>query len=125
MYTKHVRPVAEYAVPVWGTIITSKESQEIERLQKCALSVIYGNQSYSKLLTKSGLATLSERREQLMMKFTKKVCKNNTFDDWFKKANKTVNTRQKSKMFEETPARTNRFFKSPIPVMSRLANQFN
>ena len=123
MYIKQVRPVAEYAVPVWGSSITSKESQEIERIQKSALSIIYGSQAYEKLLMKSGLTTLSDRRENLIKKFTKKVCQNDVCDDWFKKSKISINTRQRAKKFQEIQARTNRFHKSPIPFMSRLANQ--
>ena len=120
---KPVRPLLEYAVTVWSSSITSREAQEIERVQKAALSLIYGHQSYSKLLSKAGLTSLSERREKLLTKFTLKITKNQQFQSWFMKPETLVNTRQKPKMFIETQARTNRFFKSPIPVMSRLANQ--
>ena len=123
LYVKQVRPMVEYAVPVWGTSITSKEAQDIERVQKCALSLIFGHQSYPKLLEKSGLTTLSERRENIINKFAYKISKSDQFQSWFKKSQNCVNTRQKSKLFIETPARTNRFLKSPIPVLSRLANK--
>ena len=40
VYTKHVRSVLEFAVVVWNSSLTQDNVITIERVQKCALSVI-------------------------------------------------------------------------------------
>ena len=122
LYIKQVRSLLEYAVPAWGPLITVKESIDIERVQKCALSIIYNTQSYRKALSFSGLKKLNERRIYLCENFSKKALKHNIFSKWFKRRESHHNTRLKSNLME-VPARTKRFFNSPIPLMTRLGNQ--
>ena len=45
VYTKEVRSLLEYAVPVWHPAISKKEASEIESIQKLAFRMILG-QSY-------------------------------------------------------------------------------
>ena len=42
IYQKQIRCVAEYAVAAWASSITKNEIQQIERIQKAALAIIYG-----------------------------------------------------------------------------------
>jgi len=61
-YNSVIRSVLEYACPVWHSLLTTGQSQEIERLQKRALQCIFGDvQACSSL----GLSTLSDSRQQL------------------------------------------------------------
>ena len=53
IYNKHIRSILEYAVPVWGSLLTSENCDDIERVQKCAYTIIFGHSSYRKLLLKS------------------------------------------------------------------------
>ena len=124
VYLKQVRWLLEYAVPVWGPLISENETIQIERVQKCALKLIYNTHSYEQALEMSGLSTLKERRQSLCEKFTQKSVNNSIFKFWFKTRDCTVNTRQKTKAnFVEVPARTKRFYNSPIPYMTREANK--
>jgi len=65
-YNSVIRSVLEYACPVWHTLITAGQSQDIERLRKRALRCILGEVSYTEAL---GLSSLSDRREQLTKHF--------------------------------------------------------
>ena len=76
-----IRPITEYAVPLWHSGLTEGDSYRIELLQKKALSFILGtvyidNKRYYKLnnehliynaLQKLGLTTLNERRVVLKL----------------------------------------------------------
>ena len=43
VYHKQVRSVLELAVPVWQPAITQQETKQIERVQRCALYIILGD----------------------------------------------------------------------------------
>ena len=42
IYTSHIRPVTEYAVPVWNAALTYRQRYFIERIQKRALKITFG-----------------------------------------------------------------------------------
>ncbi|KAI8512473.1 ATP-binding cassette sub- A member 2 [Branchiostoma belcheri] len=46
VYTVYVRPVLEYAVPVWHPALTTKQSKTLERIQMRACKIILGSQAY-------------------------------------------------------------------------------
>ena len=55
----------EYASVVYGTLLTVREKEKIEKLQKSALSIVYGfDLSYLKLLNLSRLETLEDRSKK-------------------------------------------------------------
>ena len=122
VYLNQIRYLLIYGVPAWGPLISNNESIDIERIQKCALKLIYNTHSYTQALEISGLITLKQRREDLCKKFTHKALKHNLFQSWFRARNSTINTRQKKDKFVEVPARTQRFYRSAIPSMTRIAN---
>ena len=43
IYIKQVRSMLEFGVPVWNSGITVNEKEEIERVQKCFLHILFGN----------------------------------------------------------------------------------
>ena len=57
-YCKQIRPLVELAVPYWGTRITKYESNLLERVQKTALHIIYGDKytTYEEILKSSNLS---------------------------------------------------------------------
>ena len=72
-YTTLVRPVAEYVAPVFHSMLTEQQDEQIERLQSTALRYIYGyGVSYRKMRELSGLSTLRQRRVELCDKFASK-----------------------------------------------------
>ena len=62
VYIRVVRPVLEYAGPVWHTNLPKYISDSIELIQNRALKSIFPGMSYS-------LRTLKERRDVLFMKY--------------------------------------------------------
>ena len=132
-----LRPVTEYAVPLWHSGLTDAESHKIEMLQKKALGIILGCVyvdykryyslddkivSYEHALQILSLTTLNERREVLTAKFAIDTARNEKHNDFFiKKKARNIATRN---MFtiEEPFCYTDRYFNSAIPSMSRTLN---
>jgi hypothetical protein len=71
-YTTVVRPVLEYACPVWHSSLTVAQSEMLESLQKRALRIIYCSDNYTINMVLAGIDTLATRRELLTVKFFKR-----------------------------------------------------
>ena len=132
-----IRPITEYAAPLWHSSLTDTDSNRLEKLQKRALGLIlgttyidnkryytYGKEhlSYTAALEKTDLIPLDKRREILTSKFALDAFKSERHNDIFTK-----------KVFERAPGRneprvqekqcyTGRYYKSAVPYMSRLLN---
>ena len=63
VYISVVRPVLEYACPVWHTNLPKYLSDSIELIQNRALKSIFPGMSYNDILNDTGLRTLKERRD--------------------------------------------------------------
>ena len=75
VYTKEIRRVFELAVPAWHRGLTSKQSDQIERVQHVALSIILGDHhiSYKSALNLLTIDPLQQRRFTLCKNFVKKT----------------------------------------------------
>ena len=69
VYCSFIRPVLEYACPVWHTSLPKFLIDELEHIQKRALKIIVPHLSYSESLIDLKLPTLEERRELLCRSF--------------------------------------------------------
>ena len=78
IYTSFVRPVTEYAAPVWSGALTNYDKISIERVQKRALRIIMGHEytTYEDVLSLVNLVSLEERRVSLCVSFINKTLKN-------------------------------------------------
>ena len=65
VYISIIRSVLEYACPVWHPGLSKTQSNEIERVQKRCLRIIYPKLTYTGVLLISGLDTLHARRENI------------------------------------------------------------
>ena len=65
IYISVVRPVVEYACPVWHTNLPIYLSDNIEIIQKRAVRAIFPGMSYVDILNHINLSTLKERRDYL------------------------------------------------------------
>ena len=98
-----LRPITEYAVPLWHPGLTEYDSERIEMLQKRALAIILGTvyvnnrrqykvddgeMSYNDTLKKIGLTTLKNRREVLTNRFALDTIRNEKHNDMFQKKTK-------------------------------------
>ena len=60
VYISVVRPVLEYACPVWHTNLPNYLSDSIELIQNRALKSIFPGKSYNDILNDTGLSTLRD-----------------------------------------------------------------
>ena len=73
VYKSLIRSVLEYSCEVWHSGLTCAQSRDLERVQKRVLQIIYRQLSYKDALKLSGLARLSERREEAIRELFKKI----------------------------------------------------
>ena len=132
-----LRPITEYAVPLWHSGLTEKDSYRIELLQKKALGIILGcvyvdnkryysldNKivSYDEALQKLSLTTLNQRREVLTTKFAIDTARNEKHNGFFiKKQIHNIATRNMF-VIEEPFCKNERYYKSAVPYMARTLN---
>ena len=80
-------------MPVWQPALTVHEVKQIERVQKCALSIVLGDKytCYDEAREKLGIERLSDRRKQLCENFAKKAARSGKFKNWFSEIENTEN----------------------------------
>ena len=124
VYTKQIRCILELAAPAWQGGISQAEKQDIERIQKCAAHIILGPaySTYQNALDTLQLDSLENRRNSLALKFAIKCEKHVKFQSWFKRANRTVNTRAKLPKYCDIRANHTRFEKSPLSFLTKILN---
>ena len=131
-----LRPLTEYAAPLWHSGLTDADDKAIEDLQKKALAIILrvvfvenrklyklNNKiiRYEEVLEKLGLETLSDRREILTGKFALQLVQSERHKDMIETKVKTYNTRSNNR-FVELNCNSKRSFMSAVPYMTRLLN---
>ena len=125
VYIGYVRPIVEYACPVWHGSINIKQSQQIERIQKRACRIIIGSTytSYAEALSVTGLQTLEERRHHLCTQFARKCCTSGKYSGWFPLNNRTHTMNLRNTHTYQVPRfRTSRYGNSAIPHLIKLLN---
>ena len=132
VYTKQVRSVLELAVPVWQPALTQNEVKQIERVQRCALYIILGEQylNYEHARNLLNCEDLNERRLKLCENFVKKAAKSHKFKSWFSESvvvPPSVHTRGNEikiiPKFKPVPTRTDRYRDSPLPYLTDIINE--
>ena len=123
-YQKEVRVHLELAVPVWHSGLTMKQSADIERVQRVAISIVLGlvDFDYKRACDSLALKPLYIRRVELCLKFARKTadakCRHS---DLFKLQNSCYDTRLEN-YYTEHLTHTARFYKSPLPFLTRTLN---
>ena len=119
VYDKQIRCMVEFGSPVWTSGLTIADSLQIERVQKCAFSVILSDAylSYNQALKKLYRKSLASRRTNLNLNFAKKSWKNDKYKHWFNEFDppeQISKTRSKAHnlLLQPVQARTNNFKKS-------------
>ena len=75
-YCTVIRSVLEYGAQIWSGGLTQMQKENIERIQKRALRIIYRSyDEYDSLLSQSNLLTLEERRNNLCAALIKDLLK--------------------------------------------------
>ena len=73
VYCYFIRPLLEYACPVWHQSLTCKSKDQLETIQRRALRIMHPHLPYKVALKELNLTTHYERREHLCMKFYKNI----------------------------------------------------
>ena len=69
VYVSIIRPILEYAVPVWQAI-SEKQSEKLESIQKRALRIVFPSvETYAEALSLAHLETLTARRLHICEKY--------------------------------------------------------
>ena len=69
IYFSVVRPILEYACPVWSTNLPNYLSDKIEMIQKRAMRTIYPGLHYDDILDEVGITPLRNRRINICQKY--------------------------------------------------------
>ena len=127
VYQSMIRPIAEYCSVVFHSLITLKDSLELERIQAQALKTIYNwKASYGDLLEKSGLERLDTRRQIAFDKFAEKISQDKRFAAWFPlRAARHNEPRLGSEKYKLARASCTRYLRSPLNMMRRRLNELN
>ena len=72
VYCSLVRPILEYASPVWAALPNCLV-QLVESVQKSALRIIFPDCSYESALVRCGLPTLLSRRDEACRRFISNI----------------------------------------------------
>lgn len=119
-YQTVIRPVAEYACPVWHTSLTVDQTDRIEATQRRAVKIIYSDCDMVQL---ADLPLMADRREQLSRRFFDKICDVNSCLYHLLPAQRDTRITNSLRMAKKYPvpfAKSTRFQKSFIPYA--LAN---
>lgn len=114
-YTTCIRPVLEYACPVFHHSLPQYLSNEMERLQKRALRMIQPDLSYAEALVALDVASLYERREILC---------DAQFDQIVRDENHKLHDLLPPRNESTYRTRSQRYFKLPICKTNRFKNTF-
>ena len=125
LYILYVRSILEQSCVVWNSSLTAENSNNLERVQKAAVRIILANrfENYDDALDKVDLQRLTERRNDLCLKFAKKCTQSEKTQDIFplKRKIHDIDVRYPEK-FVVKFAKTERLKKSAIPNMQRMLN---
>jgi len=124
-YVAAIRPVLEYACPVWHSTLTVAQTKALESLQQRATKLIFPDKDYLLSLIVASVDTLESRREQLLSErfFRMSVlwessCLHYLLPD---KRDSTITDRTRhAKTFYIVPIRTEKFRKSFLPYCLNL-----
>ena len=131
VYQKQERSVLELAVPVWQPALTQQERKQIERVQRCAMYIILGDDynGYDHALDVLECDNLDDRRVKLCENFAKKAFKSPKCQNWFTANDDplpTLNTRTgETKMrnaLKPIMTRTYTYQKSALQFLTELLN---
>ena len=125
VFTIHVRPLLEFAVPVWHSNLNQKCSNSIERVQKAAVKIILQGsyKSYKNALIELNMHPLSQRRDQLCLNFALKCEAHVKFSHWFKPNTTIINTRSKKDKYCNPVYKTTRLKNSPLSYLTLILNR--
>ena len=126
IYKTFVRSRLEYASSLWHSSLTVSNRDDIERIQKSALKVIFKDdyQGYEKSLKILKMESLYARRERLSLRFVKKCLNQEKLSSLFpKNRNESDKILRNKEVYHVNRANTERYRNSAIPFLQRKLNE--
>ena len=123
---KQVLSVLWLGAPAWYCLLTQSEKQDIDRVAKVGLKIIYGDtyQGFENALLSSGIRKPTLQLEKMTYQFAKKCASHEKFSKWFAPVPERVHTRgNKRQIYVNISTRTERFRQSAIPHLTDILNK--
>ena len=121
IYKMYIRPVLEFASPLWHSSITKYQIDHIELIQKRACRIILRShyKSYAEALKTLDLCSLVERQEQLLRGFGEKLLKSERHTTMLPAPKKKMHGRdlRSSHQLDLPKCRATRYRKSAISAV--------
>ncbi len=124
VYTTCIRSVLEYGCQVWNYGASQYLSDDVERIQRRALRIIYPNLSYRRALEVTSLPSLSQRRDELCRSYFIKMT-DSTHKLHYLLPDKRSNSLRNNDNFTYIWSYTNCFKNSYIPSSVVSFNTYN
>jgi hypothetical protein len=123
-YFMKLRPVLESLCPVFHSMLTIDDQNELERIQKIVFKIILGPRydCYENACEILDVETLNSRRHTLSLNFALKVL--DSPQNFFKYSEKTEIFLRKQPIIEEPFAHTDRYKRSPLPALVKFPNDY-
>ena len=116
VFCSKIRPILEYAAPVWHGGLTEEQSEALENIQVRACKIALPTMDYESALQQLGLPTLWARREGLCRSlFHKMEDSNDKLHKLLPPAQENVRNTRFHMKYRPPKAQTNRFKDSFIP----------
>lgn len=118
-YCTCIRPTLEYAAQVFHHSLPKYLTDELERVQKRSLVIIFRGKPYNNSLQLSGLTTLRNRRQEMCKELFQQITSDNNHKrhNLLPPNNKSRYTLRRPRIYELPLIHTNRFKNSFIPSM--------
>ena len=126
IYISFVRSLLEQCCVVWNSSLTEENINDLERVQKSAMKIIFDTKykGYENSLKTLDMDTLANRRSKLCLEFAKKCVKNENLQHKFPLNDKshTMRTRRPEK-YKVTHAKKEKYKKSAKIQMQMMLNR--
>ena len=128
VYISFIRPCLEYCSQLWHTGLTQQQGQEIEKVQKRACKIMIGYDKYTDYASACqllNLETLSDRRDAALRKLAADILANPAhplYPGEHKQLSEVRRPLRRPRKFVVPRTRTERYKKSPVPVLIGLMN---
>ena len=123
LYACYIRSILEYCSPVYHSLLTVGQGEQLEKLHRHAIRVCYGfDESVETIMNDKAIETLEARRVRRVDNFVRKVAGNPRFLRWFPPREEVPQNLRHRRAIVETQAQTNRRFDSPLAFFKRRAN---
>ena len=119
IFQLYIRPILEYSCAVWHPALTQHQSYQIEKIQKRACRIILGNKylDYESALKELNITMLSNRRENLMLKFGQDILNSERHRHMLPEQRTNTHNLRRINRLPKPLCKTSRYLNSTIPFV--------